>query len=211
MFARGLVEPEQFLVALLALLASACNPPDGTISLAWDRVAQPAVTGYEIVYRPVGDGESETQFVEQTDPATDMVEVRIDGLRSCTEYHVVVKSVGISDRESPPTVEITGWARPRVDSVSVNEVHPGAQHRLIIRGDNFDSAAHLEFVNAGTTLDGFSAVRVDSECDCKRLVFDVTVASDAPIGAFYVDVVNRDKTNGRSQQMVAVKRPSADE
>jgi len=200
--------PVRFLIGLLPVFALACSTPTGTISLAWDRVDQPHVTGYEIVYGPVGSPETDKKFVEQTERTTRTVEATIEGLKSCTEYHVEVKSVGTSDRESPLSIKITGWARPEVDAVSVTELHTGVQQRLTITGDNFDAGARLEFVDAGTTLEGFSAVRVEPECDCKQLVFDVTVAPDAPTGAFYIDIVNRDRAFGRSEQMVAVNQPS---
>jgi hypothetical protein len=190
---------------------ASCNTPAGTISLAWDRVDHPAVTGYLVIYRPVASAEPQSIFVEQAEGNQNTIEATIAGLESCTEYTVVIKSIGANAKESAPSIAITAWPRPEVRTLSPTELHRGSTARLTVTGDNFDGGAGLEFVDAGTALEGFTAVRDESESNCKRLVFDVTVAPTAPVGSFYVDVVNGSRAFGRSDQMVAVQDGSAHE
>jgi len=200
------------VVALcLTLSGASCSTPTGTISLAWGRVDHPAVTGYLVVYRPVTATESSSIFVEQAERNQTTIEATITGLESCTEYTVEIRSVGANARESAPSAEMTAWPRPEVHTLSPTELHRGSTARLTVKGDNFDGEAGLEFVNAGTALEGFTAVRDGSESNCKRLVFDVTIASTAPVGTFYVDVVNGGQVFGRSDQMVVVQDSSAHE
>ena len=84
-----------FLLALL-LVALATPASAGTISLAWDPVSHPELTGYHVYYGTTPGN------LDQTVTVGEVTEVTLSGLTDCTDYHVAVRAVAIASGPSAP-------------------------------------------------------------------------------------------------------------
>jgi hypothetical protein len=145
------------LVLLLALIVALAAPPApaGTISLAWNPVAE--ATGYRVHY-----GTSPGQYDRVLDVGNSTA-ATVGGLADCTQYHLAVMAYA-GDKESDGfSAEIQGMARPEIRSFDPRVVRQGDQLAVELDGANFASGASLTWNAEEMPLsaDGEPLLRLD--------------------------------------------------
>jgi hypothetical protein len=171
-------------LALIALVATTAFAHAGTMSVAWDPVADAA--GYTVYY-----GTAPDSYSQQKDVPGGATSTTLTGLDACTRYYVAVKAYDSGGLESDNySNEIAGLPRPVVSTVEPGSGEQGTSPTLVIGGESFDAGATVEFSGSGITV---LSVTRDS---CTQLTVDVQIDAAAPTGARTVDVVNPDRSFG---------------
>jgi hypothetical protein len=169
------------------------GPFSGTVSLEWDPVTDPRVTGYR-VYWGTSPGDYASFF--ETD-ATSAFTVR--GLPLCTTHHIAVKARTVTGAESLSfSNEVVGWSRPQVLTVTPSTVARGSTVELTIRGANFSADATVAFVLPEVTVGSVVVT------DCGEILVTVSVEESAPEGPVDFDVVNPDQVVGTATGLLTV-------
>ncbi len=170
-------------VTLLGLLALGLAVPlhADTISVAWDALNDPQVSGYRVYYGPASGNYTLTQDVGLTPQAV------LSGLSSCTDYYVSVKAVASDDTESALfSNEVSGWPRPIVSTSTPQSLQQGTTQDVTINGANFRAGVVVTTSNPGVTVNGISIQ------GCNQLTANLSVASAAALGVF--DLIVTDAT-----------------
>jgi hypothetical protein len=178
--------PRTLLTAtIVAALAVAALPAAaGTVSIAWDPVADTDLAGYRVY-----SGTSAGNYSQSVDVGN-VTATTLD-LADCQTWYIAVKAYDAAGNESLEySNEISGWARPRVAAVTPSAAEAGRTLDLTLDGANYQAGAIAEFANAGIVV---NAVTVLS---CNQLRVNVTIASGAAAGATNVDAVNPDRVYG---------------
>jgi len=186
-------------IALACLLVplAAIGVFAGTISVEWDPVVHPTLTGYK-VYSGVEGGDYNATL--KTTSTQAVVQVA-----DCTEFFIAVKAMATTtDPEDDDGVmesleysnEISGWGAPQVVSrhtIKTNKIVP-----IEIRGLNFRPGAVLDI--AGAVVTGATVV------DCRTITatLDPRGAQD---GTAMVTVTNPDSTFGASNSVTFYHGP----
>lgn len=185
---RRLVFPILALFALFAAPALA-----GSIELQWDPVTDPDLEGYRVYY-----GTSPGSY-DQNIEVGNVTSYNLQGLADCTTWYVAVKAYDTGGLESELySNEVEGWPRPVVSSAVPAQGETGGQVSVTITGTNFMDGAIVDFLDAGIIVD---AVTWNS---CTEVVADITIASDAALGAKNIDVVNPDDVYGTGVALFTV-------
>jgi hypothetical protein len=193
-----------FFLTLAATAASA-----GQVDLAWDSVS--GATGYRVYYGTTPGQYTGTRDMGNATSGT------VTGLGDCTTLYLAVKAYnnagGISSDFSN---EVTGWARPQVESLGSTEVEQGDQVTLNIDGANFAQGADIAVAidNVPQNEAGEDLLRLDnvSVISCNRIQALVTVEPTTrglramEIGDFTLnlDVVNPDQVFGAGTETLEV-------
>ncbi len=169
---------------VLAFVVSGIPAVAGTVSIAWDPVADTDLAGYRVY-----SGTSTGNYSQSVDVGN-VTEATLD-LADCQTWYVAVKAYDAAGNESLEySNEVSGWARPRVAAVTPPAAEAGRPLDLTRDGAHFQAGAIVEFANAGIAV---NAVTVLS---CNQLRVNVTIASGAAAGATNVDAVNPDSVYG---------------
>lgn len=169
---------------VLALAVAALPAAAGTVSIAWDPVADTDLAGYR-VYSGISAGN-----YSQSVDVGNVTATTLD-LADCQTWYVAVKAYDTAGNESLEySNEVSGWARPRVTAVTPSAAEAGRTLDLTLNGANYQAGAIAEFANAGIVV---NAVTVLS---CNQMRVNVTIASGAAAGATNVDAVNPDSVYG---------------
>jgi hypothetical protein len=173
------------LLTVVLFFDAAPQTPQGTISVAWNPVAdQPGatVTGYQVCYTT-----STTADPSTCDNLGLITSHTLGALQDCTAYRVGVKAKDSDGDVSESWSNIIqGWARPRITAVTPALVQVGRSITLTITGFNFSPDATVAFAGPwpGITI---GQVTVQT---CNQLQVIVQVASNAQLGQPEVRVVN---------------------
>ncbi len=179
------------LLAASTLLATAANA--GRISIAWDPVTDPDLTGYRIHW-----GTSPGVYTQWQDvgPVTTSV---LYGLADCTTYYVAVKARDAAGNLSASySNEIHGYPRPVVRAAVPTTLEQGVRLSVVLTGANFMDGATVQFANPGISA---NSVTVDS---CTQITVAVTVANGAAPGPTSLEVTNPDHVFGGSSAVFTV-------
>lgn len=180
------------LLGLLVLSLSASLHAD-TISMAWDPLTDPALAGYRVYYGTSSENYTLTQDVGLTP------EVVLSGLSSCTDYYVAVKGLTGDGTESLEfSNEISGWARPIVTAASPQSLQQATTQDVTISGANFRSGLALTSSIPGVTVNGVSVQ------GCNQLTVNLSVGSEATLGAFDLTVTDSTGTVGTGASVASV-------
>ena len=195
------------LVGVFSLL-SAPSAMAGSISLEWDPA--PGAAGYRVHY-----GESAGSYGQFVDvgPST---RATLDALDDCTTYHVAVKAYNAAGESPDFSNDISGWARPTIDSIDPGEAEQGSQQTLNIHGANFDGSAEVSYEIVGLAGEaiGTDLVRLEnvSVISCNQIQALMTVEPTArgeramEVGDFAVEfeVRNPDLVVGAGEESLSV-------
>jgi hypothetical protein len=150
-----------------------------SISLAWDDLNDPAVTGYRLYY-----GTSSGNYTQSHDAGLSTQAV-LNGLSSCTDYYISVKAYVADGTESSQfATEVSGWARPIVTGSTPQNVQRGATADLVISGAGFRNGVSVAVSNPGVSVNGVTVQ------GCNQLTLNVSVSAGAALGAFDVTVTD---------------------
>ena len=156
------------MVLLVILVAPAVA---GTMSVAWDSVA--GATGYRAYYGTSSGEYSYSINVGNTTSAT------LQGLSDCTGYFVAVKAYNSGGESIDFSSEVSGWARPEIDTSTPGTVEQGEQFIMTVHGANFHDDAELSNISPAIPCDaeGNPLFRIDSTSvvSCNRMEVLVTV------------------------------------
>lgn len=173
-------------IALALLLVSAPSAAAaGTISIAWDPVADEDLAGYRVYY-----GTSSGNYSQSVDVGN-VLETTLTGLSDCTTWYVAVKAYDAAGNLSESySNEVSGWPRPVVSSTSPPSAEQGRTLDVVIQGSNFQSGATVKFLASGIAV---NSVTVNG---CSQITANVTVSASAAVGAGDVEVTNPDLVYG---------------
>lgn len=157
----------------------------GTMSVAWDPVADADVAGYKVYY-----GTAPGVYPNYKD-AGNTTGTTLTGLDPCTRYYVAVKAYDTGGLESVNySNEVNGLPRPVVNTITPATGEQGATLTVTITGESFDTGATVEFSGTGITV---QSVTRDS---CTQVRATILIALTATTGARDVTVVNPDNSYG---------------
>jgi hypothetical protein len=182
-------------ITFLALLTAASLPAvAGTVSLAWDSVADTDLAGYRIYY-----GTSPGVYTQSVDVGN-VTQTTISGLTDCANYYFGVKAYDTAANESTNySNEIQGWSRPTVTSATPAAAEQGRALALTIAGTNFQAGASTLFSTAGITV---NSTTVNA---CGQLTVNVTIGAAAAVGASNIEVTNPDTVFGTGNALFTVQ------
>jgi hypothetical protein len=164
---------------VLTLLLPLFPAQAGTITVAWDPVSDPGLTGYRLYY-----GAASGSYSESLDVGL-VTEHTVNGLADCTTYFMAIKSLDADSLESPVfSDEVSGFVRPTVASVSPNLVLADSTQQFTVTGNSFEPGTNLAFSQPGVTA---SDVTVDA---CGQISATLVVDAAAPAGPVDVTVIN---------------------
>lgn len=180
-------------LGLLAVCLAATPFHADTISVAWDALNDPTVTGYRVYY-----GTSVGNY-SQTQDALGASQAVLSGLTSCTDYYVSVKAYNAEGTESIAfATEISGWPQPVVSSAAPQAVQRGSSIALILTGANYRSGVSVTSSNPGVSVNTVTAQ------GCNQLTLNVGVASNAALGPFDLSVTDANGIVGTGVGVAAV-------
>jgi len=198
------------VVCLSGILVLAGAPAlGGTIGLTWDPV--PGATGYRAYY-----GTSSGQYSHSVNLGN-VTSAILQGLQDCTNYFVALKAIGNNAESVTYSDEVSGWARPRIDSLSPVFAIQGTQVGLSINGANFESGASLiiDSEQIPTDIEGNPLIRVDSISivSCTEIQALLTVeplargfrAAEVGDLALDLEVLNPDDVFGFSSSLLDIR------
>lgn len=173
------------LVLLAGGLASA-----GTVSLTWDAVDDPDVTGYRVYF---GLAPTAMTAVSDAGPVT---EKTIDGLADCATWYLAIRAYDGGGLESTETSNLVmGWPRPVVTASQPRSILPGETALLTVTGVNFDPGVPGDARHPGATVDfshpGLRVLQVFHDA-CGQLRVRVEALADAQPGWSALTVENVD-------------------
>jgi hypothetical protein len=162
-------------LVLTALSAPAAMA--GSMSLAWDAIADPAVVGYRLYY-----GTTAGAYTNSVNVGA-QTSYNLANLQDCTTYHVAVKAVDSGGRESALfSSEIVGMPAPVVTGITPSAGTQGASLNVTISGSNFDTQAHPDFV-ALNAIEGIVGpdlvVNSFGSVSCNQIVANLAIAPAA--------------------------------
>lgn len=179
-------------VAITVLLATPASA--GTVSVAWDAVADSDLAGYRVYY-----GTASHTYTQQQDVGVS-TSLTLSGLTDCATYYVAVKARdGAGNLSTAYSNEIVGMPRPYLLQVQPATAEQGLPVTLVITGANFATGATLQFGNPNITV---SSVTVNS---CTQITATIAVGATAAAGATTVDVTNADGVFGTSSGLFTVQ------
>jgi hypothetical protein len=179
------------LCAPVALLGSPAS--GGTISLAWDAVSHPDLAGYRVYYDTVSGRFGNSVQLGLVTSTT------LSGLADCTSYEVAIKAFDGGGAESLDYSNlVTGWSRPRLTAAAPSQVARGSRVDLAISGANFASGLQAIATDPAITIHDVTVV------GCLQATVDVTVGTQAALGAAYLRVVNPDGVFGEATGLFSV-------
>ncbi len=182
------------LVAVLAGVLAAAPAGAGSMSLAWDPVADADLAGYRLEYGTAPGVYGQLQDVGNATSFT------LNGLTDCTTWYVAIKAYDTAGNRSVSfSNEISGWPRPTAGSLTPAVGEQGLTLNVTLSGTNFRSGASVLFSNPGVTV---NSVTVNG---CNELVASITVGASAATGATSLDVVNTDQTFGTGAGLFTVQ------
>lgn len=168
----------------IAILAGIVPAHAGTVSVAWDPVADADLAGYRVYYGAASG--SYTQSVDVGNVTSTTL-----NLADCQVWYVATKAYDTAGNMSASySNEVSGWARPIVSAVNPSSAEQGRTLSVVISGSNFQNGATVAFANAGVTV---TSVTVNS---CTQLTATIAIASTAAAGATSVEVTNPDQVFG---------------
>ena len=181
----------------------------GQVEIAWDSVS--GATGYRAYY-----GTTSGQYTGSQNMGN-ATSGNLTGLNDCTTYYIAIKAYnnagGISADFSN---QVTGWARPELDSVGPALIEQGDQVTLNIDGANFAAGADINLVveNVPQSQSGEDLLRLNniSVISCNRIQALVTVeptsrglrAMEMGNYTMNLDVVNPDQVFGAGTETLEV-------
>lgn len=171
------------------LLAGLTPVSAGTISIAWDAVAD--ASGYRVYYSTTSGSFSDAQSID----VGNVLGTTVNGLTDCTTWYLAVKAYNSAGSSPNFSNEITGYARPTLSGAPV-AVMQGDQLLIDITGTNFETGATVEIDNP------YILIQSATSLSCTRFQFLATVepiaqdARPAQIGDFDVTIVNPDDVFG---------------
>jgi hypothetical protein len=158
------------IVSALIFLAIAPTHA-GTISLAWEPVA--GASGYRVYY-----GSSSGSYTQQINVGN-TTSVDVEGLNDCTDYYLAVKAYNGQGESTSFSNEVSGWARPEIDSYVPGTSQQGSQVTINFDGANFQQGAELliDTTAIPTDANGDPLVRIEniSVLSCTRIQALMTV------------------------------------
>ncbi len=186
------------LLTAIALLWSGTIGPvaANTVSLRWDAVADPEISGYRIYY-----GTSAQDLSANIDAG--LVTATNLSLASCTTYFLAAKAYRPDGSESPEFSNmVSGWGRPVVNSVNPSALEQGSTVGVTVTGTNFQQ---------GATVDLGSGLSINSTSvnGCGQIVLNVTVDAAANLGSRLITVINPDQVYITVGGMVSVGQDAA--
>lgn len=175
-----------------AFLAAAHGPAHaaGTISLAWDPVANAA--GYRVYYSQTSGSFTDAQSID----VGNVLGTTISGLTDCTTWYLAVKAYNGAGSSPNFSNEVSGYPRPRLTLPTPNAAMQGDQLTIEVTGSNFQSGATIEIDNPNVLIQSAQAI------SCTRMQFlatiDPTAAGVRPaaIGDLTMTIVNPDDVFG---------------
>lgn len=177
------------MVLALVLLSGAIAAA-GTVSLTWDSVVDPDISGYRVYY-----GLAPTAMTAVSD-AGRVTETTIGGLADCATWYLSVRSYDGGGLESTESGDIVmGWPRPVVTGVQPRSILPGETALLTVSGANFDPGVPGDARHPGATIEfshpGLRVTQVLYDA-CGQLRVRVEALSDAQPGWSALTVKNVD-------------------
>jgi len=184
-----------FGATLAALCLAVLTPAQaGTMSIAWNPVAEADLAGYRVYY-----GTSAGSYSQNVDVGN-VTSTTLTGLTDCTTWYVAVKAYDTAGNLSQTySNQVSGWPRPTISSSNPSTVEQGATLSLTLTGSNFQSGATVQFSNPGVTV---NSVTVNS---CTQLTVAVAVGAAAAAGATNVEVINADQVFGAGTGVLTVQ------
>ena len=168
-----------------------------TISLAWDPVTHPTLSGYRVYY-----GTSAGNYSQTIDTAS--TSTVLNNLTSCTDYFISVKAVAQDGTESSLfSNEVSGWPRPIVTQLSPATLEVGTAQSVTLSGANFRNGIAVNVSNPGVSV---SNVSVGA---CGQLTMTLTASAGATLGNFDVQVTDPDGIVGTGVGIAAVTADSS--
>ena len=192
---------------ILAILTTFFGPIfAGTMNVAWDPV--PGASGYNLYYGTSPSNYSNVVDVGNTTQTTLTI-------NDCADYYVSAKAYSAFGESTQFSNEVSGWARPVINTGGTVNATQGDQFTYNISGANFQSGAQVVIDTASIPTDqnGTPLVRVANPAilGCNQAQALITVdplgagARAMEIGTFSFDVqvVNPDGIYGtRSTNLV---------
>ncbi|HZN56264.1 MAG TPA: fibronectin type III domain-containing protein [Candidatus Polarisedimenticolaceae bacterium] len=179
----------------VAVMLPASDVAAGTISLSWDPTSGAA--GYRVYY-----GTSSGQYTGSVTSTS--TSAMLTGLQDCTTYFVAVKAYNSAGESPNFSTEMSGWARPTVNSATPNSAMQGDQVVIDINGTNFQPGAVVDFQNPQIVPSSVSVL------SCTHLQLLATIeprakrVRPAKVGRLDVIVSNPDDVFGQKPQLFEV-------
>jgi hypothetical protein len=177
---------------VVAFVAAALAPAHaaGTISVAWDPVANAA--GYRVYYSQTSGSFSDAQSID----VGNVLGTTISGLSDCTTWYLAVKAYNGAGSSPNYSNEISGYPRPTVTTTTPAAAKQGAQLTIDVTGTNFQTGAAVELDNPNVIIQSAHAI------SCTHMQFLATIdptasgVRPAAIGHLTMTVVNPDDVFG---------------
>jgi len=179
-----------FCVAAFVAAALAPAHAAGTISVAWDPVANAA--RYRVYYSQTSGSFSDAQSID----VGNVLGTTISGLSDCTTWYLAVKAYNGAGSSPNYSNEISGYPRPTVTTTTPAAAKQGAQLTIDVTGTNFQTGAAVELDNPNVIIQSAHAI------SCTHMQFLATIdptasgVRPAAIGHFTMTVVNPDDVFG---------------
>ncbi len=182
--------PGRLLLVLALVLLAGGVAAAGTISLTWDPVDDPDLSGYRVYY-----GLAPTAMTAVADAGLETGKT-IDGLADCATWYLSVRAYdggGLESTESSGLV--MGWPRPVVTAAQPRSILPGETALLTVTGVNFDPGVPGDARHPGAAVvfshPGLQVLEVFHDA-CGQLRVRVAAAADAQPGWSALTVQNVD-------------------
>ncbi len=199
-------------LAVLAILTTFFGPLfAGTMSVAWDPV--PGAYGYKLYYGTSSSNYTNFVDIGNTTQATLTI-------NDCVDYYVAAKAYNSAGESALFSNEVSGWAKPVLNTGGTINATQGDQFTLDVSGSNFQPGAQFLINTASIPSDqnGTPLVRIENPAilGCNQAQALITVDPLGPgarameVGAFGFDVqiVNPDGISGtRSTNLVVAFDP----
>ena len=182
--------PGRLLLVLALVLLAGGIASAGTVSLTWDPVVDPDLTGYRVYY-----GLAPTAMTAVSDAGL-VTATTIGGLADCATWYLSVRSYDGGGLESAESTNIVmGWPRPVVTGSQPRSILPGETALLTVTGVNFDPGVPGDARHPGATIEfshpGLRVLQVFYDA-CGQVRVRVEALSDAQPGWSALTVKNVD-------------------
>ncbi len=191
-----------FLLRIFIALSISALPATllaGTIEIEWDPPLTGEVSGYKIYY---GTSSGSYQWIDDAGAVTSYT---LSDLDDCTIYYWAIKAYDSSGLESEEfSNELSGMARPRIESVIPLSGEQGQTLNLLIEGANFAADAMLDSTNPGIHL--LSAAQLNCNEITVTIQIDPEMSGVKPalIGTDDFALVNPDMVFGTRENAFTV-------
>jgi hypothetical protein len=176
---RSILRPAAILISMA--LAAAAPAVAGTVSLAWDPVADSDLAGYRVYY-----GTTPGSYAQSVDVGN-VTATTMNNLSDCTMYYFGVKAYDTANNLSTNfSNEISGWSRPTVLTAVPASAEVGRTISVVITGTNFQSGAVAAFSRAGITV---NSTTVNA---CGQVTANITIGAATVAGTSNIEVTNTD-------------------